>query len=204
MIADESRKGRRLSSDDIALWDGVTRTVRPLRKRTRSKPPLPDPGEPPKTTKASTKRAAAPPIMPAPAPAAKPPPALASLDRKTKQKIARGRDTIDARLDLHGYTQAEAHDALLRFLRRTQARGGRVVLVITGKGARDLGGRDLGGRNSRARGDGERGVLKRAVPLWLALPEFRDLVIGYDSAAAGHGGEGALYVRLRRAGATGR
>ena len=75
------------------------------------------------------------------------PPALAPLDRKTKSRIARGTHAIDARLDLHGHTQAEAHDALIRFLRRVRDKGASVVLVITGKGAR---------------GDGERGVLKRA------------------------------------------
>jgi DNA-nicking Smr family endonuclease len=137
----------------------------------------------PKITRASKKAATAP-AVPAPPPAVKKAPPLAPIDRKAKQKIARGRDVIDARIDLHGHTQAEAHDALLRFLRRTQSRGARVVLVITGKGGR---------------GENDRGVLKRAVPLWLALPEFRDLVIGFDSAAMAHGGEGALYVRLRKA-----
>jgi DNA-nicking Smr family endonuclease len=177
------RKGRRLSPEDIALWDGVAKSVRPLRKRSRVAGPstAPDAASPaPKAAKAV--KCSAQPAARVP-PAAKASPAPVSLDRKTKQKIARGRDSIDARLDLHGHTQAEAHDALLRFLRRTQARGGRVVLVITGKGGR---------------GDDGRGVLKRAVPMWLALPEFRTMVIGFDAAAAGHGGEGALYVRLRK------
>jgi DNA-nicking Smr family endonuclease len=108
------------------------------------------------------------------------------LNRKLKQRIARGTHTIDGRLDLHGFTQAEAHDALLRFLANRQARGARVVLVITGKGARG--------------GDpfAERGVLKRLVPLWLGLPEFRPLVIGFETAGTGHGGEGALYINLRK------
>jgi DNA-nicking Smr family endonuclease len=114
------------------------------------------------------------------------PPRLAPLGRKLKQRIARGAHDIDGRLDLHGFTQAEAYDALLHFLRGRQARGAKVVLVITGKGARG--------------GDapGERGVLKRMVPLWLRLPEFQALVIGFESAAIGHGGEGALYVTLRK------
>jgi DNA-nicking Smr family endonuclease len=183
MTADGSRKGRRLSSDDLALWDGVTRSVRPMRKRTRTLETIVEAAaELPKTARPSKRNVAAPPV-PALAPSPKKAPSLASLDRKAKQKIARGRDAIDARLDLHGHTQAEAHDALYRFLRRVQARGGRVVLVITGKGGR---------------GDNDRGVLKRAVPMWLALPEFRELVIGFDSAAIPHGGEGALYVRLRK------
>ena len=182
MTADGSRKGRRLSSDDIAIWTGVTRSVRPLRKRTRTAEPADAVVEPPKVTRAPKKAVTAPAAV-TPPPAPKKAPALAPLDRKAKQKIARGRDSIDARLDLHGHSQAEAHDALLRFLRRNQTRGGRVVLVITGKGGR---------------GENDRGVLKRAVPLWLALPEFRELVIGFDSASLPHGGEGALYVRLRR------
>jgi DNA-nicking Smr family endonuclease len=176
------RKGRRLSPEDIALWDGVARSVRPLRKRVRPIEPdadavqPPDPPEPPKRAAPASS-----PVAPPPPPKKSPTPAV--LDRKTRQKIVRGRESIDARLDLHGHTQAEAHDALLRFLRRTQAKGGRVALVITGKGGRS---------------DTDRGVLKRAVPLWLALPEFRMMVVGFDVAATSHGGEGALYVRLRR------
>jgi DNA-nicking Smr family endonuclease len=99
-----------------------------------------------------------------------------------RQRVARGREPIDARFDLHGLTQADAHAALSRFLHAASARGARLVLIITGKGTRS------------------EGVLKRQVPLWLALPEFRDLVIGFEEAHAAHGGEGALYVRLRRRG----
>jgi len=99
-----------------------------------------------------------------------------------RRSVARGKEAIDARLDLHGLTQAQAHAALLRFLRDASVRDARLVLVITGKGSRD----------------GERGVLKRQVPQWLALPEFRSLVVGYEDAGIRHGGEGALYVRLRR------
>lgn len=184
MTADGSRKGRRLSSEDLALWDGVTKSVRPLRKRARTAETSVEAGERPKAPKVqkAPKRAAAVSGAALSAPPKKAP-APATLDRKAKQKIARGRDAINGRLDLHGHTQAEAHDALLRFLRRIQSRGGRVVLVITGKGGR---------------GESDRGVLKRAVPMWLALPEFRELVIGFDSAAIPHGGEGALYVRLRK------
>ena len=115
----------------------------------------------------------------------KPPPPLVPLGRRMKQRVARGKDEIDGRLDLHGLTQSEAHAALLRFLRTASSRGARLVLVITGKGARAA--------------EGERGVLKRQVPHWLGLPEFRALVIGFENAHIAHGGEGALYVRVRRA-----
>jgi len=104
-----------------------------------------------------------------------------------RARVAGGKEVIEARLDLHGLTQSEAHAALIHFLRSASARGTRLVLVITGKG-------------QRADGDGERGVLRRQVPHWLRLPEFRVFVIGFEQAHISHGGEGALYVRLRRSG----
>ena len=113
---------------------------------------------------------------------------LAPFDRRLKQRVARGRDAIDARIDLHGMTQREAHAALLRFLRQAQADAAKVALVVTGKGA-----------GKSAHDPSERGVLRRQVPMWLALPEFRHFVVGFDEAHPSHGGQGALYVRLRRA-----
>ena len=93
------------------------------------------------------------------------PPPLAPLERRLKQKLSRGREEPDARIDLHGMTQADAHAALAHFLRRAQHDGARVVLVITGKGAR------VAGADPYA----ERGVLKRQVPLWLESAELRAL-----------------------------
>ncbi len=182
MTACGGRRGR-LSSEDITLWEGVTRSIKPLRKRVTRVEIAAEEKPAPPAKRSATK--STPPLVQS-SPPAKPkketPPLLTALDRRTKQKIARGNHAIDARLDLHGYTQAQAHDALLRFLHVTQSRGGRVALVITGKGGR---------------GEGV-GALKRAVPMWLTLPEFRNMVIGFDTAAIGHGGEGALYVRLRK------
>ena len=127
---------------------------------------------------------------PKPAPSrpasSKPAPSIEPLDRTLKRRLARGTVAIDARIDLHGQTQSEAHSALLAFLRRAQADGVKFALVITGKGARDEW--------------GERGVLKRQVPLWLNLPEFRAYVVGFEDAHIGHGGQGALYVRVRKNG----
>ena len=176
---------RRLSDDERVLWKGVTRSIAPLRKIAKAEPEGAPPSAAPPRPLPRTKPA---PVRAAPPPTSKPaaPPPLAPLGRKTKKRIARGTHSIDGRLDLHGMTQAEAHDALFGFIRAKQARGGKVVLVITGKGAR--GSDDGGGR----------GVLKRMVPLWLGLPEFRSLVIGFENAAIGHGGEGALYVNLRK------
>src|SRR6185437_11737021 len=146
-------------------------------------PDVDEPGPQPTTEKpASKRRPAQAPIAPPPAKPSTPP--LQPLDRRTRQRVARGREQIDARIDLHGLTQAEAHAALSRFLHAASARGARLVLVITGKGGRG--------------GDGERGVLRRQVPQWLALPDFRAFVIGFEDAHTAHGGEGAMYVRLRR------
>ena len=176
---------RRLSDDERVLWKGVTRSIAPLRRIAKAEleDALPLAAPPPKPRIKPAPGRAAPPPTPKPAV-----PPLAPLTRKTKKRIARGTHSIDGRLDLHGMTQAEAHDALFGFLRARQARGSKMVLVITGKGAR--GSDDTGGR----------GVLKRMVPLWLGLPEFRSLVIGFEGAAIGHGGEGALYVNLRKSG----
>jgi len=171
-------RGRRLSDGERILWREITRGIAPLH------PILPDAVE--KAAEAiSPVPAIAPPKLPSRPQPARPkteaPPALAPLGRRSKQRVARGRDPIDGRLDLHGLTQAEAHDALLHFLHMAQTRGAKLVMVITGKG----------------RG-GEGGVLKRQVPHWLALPEFRAMVVGFDDAHQRHGGEGALYLRLRK------
>jgi DNA-nicking Smr family endonuclease len=169
---------RRLTALERELWGRVTRSVAPLvRKRMvtaedRERPPKPSsPHRPVAAERPAVRR-----LRP-------PEPALAPLERRLRQRLARGTEQIDARLDLHGRTQDEAHAALLRFLQRAQHDGARLVLVITGKGGRDQG----------------RGVLRRQVPLWLALPELRRYVIGFEDAHVGHGGEGALYVRVRRA-----
>jgi DNA-nicking Smr family endonuclease len=176
-------RGRRLSDEERALWSGFARLVKPLRGPEKS-------SEPPEAT-VEFKPVGTRPQRPRPPPQSKPVAKtlpLAPLGRRLRQRVARGREPIDARIDLHGRTQREAHSALLVFLQRAQADGARMVLIVTGKGG--------AGRERDA--DAERGVLRRQVPNWLALPEFRSLVLGFEPAHAGHGGEGALYVRLRR------
>ncbi len=169
---DRKRQGRKLSEEERVLWARITRSVAPLGRRPAS------PMVPSAASEAPASRAGV-------APAAKAAPPLASFDRRQKQRLARGTESIDARLDLHGKRQSEAHAALLRFLSRAQRNDAKFVLVITGKGG-------------RARRD-EHGVLKRQVPQWLTLPEFRPYVVGFERAHIGHGGEGALYVRVRKA-----
>jgi DNA-nicking Smr family endonuclease len=115
---------------------------------------------------------------------------LAPLERRTRLRLVRGVVEIDARIDLHGLTRREAHDRLARFLLQAQAHGARIVLVITGKGA----------PGAVSHFGHERGVLRREVPLWLGSAELRPLVVGFETAHVVHGGEGALYVRVRRRG----
>jgi DNA-nicking Smr family endonuclease len=177
MTGRDGKPRRTLSYDERVLWTMVTKSIAPLHGTS------PEFEEPASVPPPAPKRNAAKHPAAAPPPQTAKPPPLTPLGRRMRQRVARGREAIDARMDLHGLTQAEAHSALARFLRAASGRGARLVLIITGKGGR---------------GDGERGVLRRQVPHWLALPEFRDLVIGFEDAHIAHGGEGALYVRLRR------
>jgi DNA-nicking Smr family endonuclease len=204
-----SGRGKRLTAEEKRLWGSVARTVRPLPGR------FPEIEEP---ASAEQNPAAKPPthhvaISKAPEPAPglsramletlkrqfaegpaqqRPtlPGSMASgsghptIEKPVHRKLARGRLPIDARLDLHGLDQEQAHGMLHAFLTRAQAEGLRHVLVITGKGA----------------SMGSEGALKRAVPQWLAKPGFLGLISGWEWAARGHGGEGALYIRLKKTG----
>jgi DNA-nicking Smr family endonuclease len=174
---------RRLSDEERVLWKVFARAVTPLR-RGESGNDLDQSGAAPR--QAGRETAPQRPVVPR---SAKTPqaPALMQFDRRLRQRLARGHLGIGARLDLHGMTQQQAHAALLRFLHRAQASDVRLALVVTGKG----------GGNAAA-GGGQRGVLRRQVPLWLSLPEFRRFIVGFEEAHVGHGGAGALYVRLRR------
>ena len=180
------RRHRALSDEERRLWQAVARSATPLKQKKRpvrtdhAAAPREDVSANEATAAATAPRA----TRPAP-PAKAAPPSLARLSRREKSRLSRGREEIAARLDLHGMTQARAHAALLSFLKRARADGATFVLVITGKG--------------RASGaEREVGVLRKEVPRWLALAEFRALVVGCEPAHAAHGGEGALYVRLRR------
>jgi DNA-nicking Smr family endonuclease len=179
-----SRK-RMLSEEERALWEGVARQTKPLRGKPR--PARAHGVEPPSNVSAIRPAAPPRPSVPvhAPKPAKPAAPPLAPLGRRERAKLSRGRNEIDARLDLHGMTQLHAHHALLGFLQRAHHDGLTFVLVITGKG-------------TMSGGEFERGVLRRQVPHWLSLPEFRALVTGFEEAHIGHGGSGALYVRIRR------
>jgi DNA-nicking Smr family endonuclease len=180
------RRRRDLSDEERALWDSVAKQVKPLRRKRVVKVVVED--DIPVVAKPAAPRKPPIPLSPAPIarPAPPPVPPLAPLGRRERSQLSRGRKDIDARLDLHGMTQHRAHAALAAFLHRASHDGLSFVLIITGKG------RTVGPES-------ERGILRRQVPLWLGLPEFRTLVVGYEEASIGHGGAGALYVRIRRA-----
>jgi len=208
---DNSKTGA-VSEDENALWQRVAESVTPINKSDRDsdrvriagdETPLPE-------TNNSTPRAS-PPSSPSArepsAPRAKPRVAQAKptqapepkgLGQSTVRKLRSGRISIEARLDLHGMRQSEAHGALRHFLYASQRRGLRWVIVITGKGGRsprtDSDDSYFDGLGRQA----EPGVLRRNVPRWLQEPDLRSIVIGFQTAAPQHGGEGALYVNLRR------
>jgi DNA-nicking Smr family endonuclease len=187
-----SRRHRPLTEDEKALWHAVAKSATPLKRGKRgAKEARPEgddiagdgsqsPAGVPAAKSANARQRPRRPLDALPQP-----PALAPISRREKSRLSRGRQDIDARIDLHGMTQTRAHRALLAFLQRAHADGAAFVLVITGKGRSTDAGR-------------EQGVLRRQVPLWLALPEFRAIVVGFEQAHIGHGGEGALYVRVRR------
>lgn len=106
-----------------------------------------------------------------------------------RRRLTRGHLPIDATIDLHGLRQHEAHAALCRFIAARHARGDRTLLVITGKGLKRDGGEGP-----------QKGVLRSMLPVWLAEKSIAPMVAGWDASARAHGGEGAYYVRLKRAG----
>jgi DNA-nicking Smr family endonuclease len=189
------RRARQPSPDERRLWAQVTADVTPLEpsRRKKARPEEDEAALVPPPSVAGSKPPPAPravaSLRPKPPPAAPPLTPLAPLEPRQRRKIARGKRGIDARIDLHGLTQAEAHVRLRGFLSQAQAQGYSLVLVITGKG----------GPGGSLSADG-RGVLRRVVPQWLSFAEFRPLVVGFEEAHAGHGGGGALYVRVRKAG----
>ena len=199
---------RRLSEEEHQLWDRVKATSTPLRPTKSAGDadikvgaqlletenmtlPLNAGAAKPNVAPKMPKLAK---LMPNSSPVRSPEPLpLTGLDRRTEQRLKRGRIEVDGTLDLHGLTQDRAHSALRAFLITAQARGDRMVLVITGKG------RTEGVRfESETMWGSGRGILRRLVPEWLAQPEFRVYVSGYRDAHQRHGGGGAIYVRIRR------
>jgi DNA-nicking Smr family endonuclease len=156
---------RGLKADELALWGHVTATVHPLGARRLPGLAIP---------------AASPAQSPSPPPSDGKALSPKTIEPRRARRLARERDAVGGRLDLHGLVQDDARAALMRFLAAAQADGSRAVVVITGRGVQ---------------GDG---VLRKRAPEWLAEPALRDVVAGVAEAHRRHGGEGALYVALKR------
>lgn len=181
MPAGEQNSGRRrrLVRAELELWAQVTRHVTPMPGKARPHVPV-DPIKP------QGRPAAALPQAEGTSRIIKKIKPLAPLEVSTLRKLSRGRTEPEAKLDLHGMRQAEAHQQLRAFLHNAIARGFRLVIVVTGKG----------GSGATFHPD-ERGVLRRTVPHWLASADLRHIVLGFTEASPRHGGDGAMYVRLR-------
>jgi DNA-nicking Smr family endonuclease len=161
---------------DRALWQRAVRDVTPLHRRVALVPAEPTPSLPePAPTRAEERQVGD--SRPVP-----PFDRFAGIDRANAERLKRGLHRIEARLDLHGMTQAEAHRALRVFIGASRDAGRRCVLVITGRGL----------------GPNGPGVLKSALPRWLEEPELRRQVLAIASAQPHHGGAGATYLLLRR------
>lgn len=203
------RRPRKLGKAERALWENVARTTNPLPGRMEALKAIesadqiaPEPVERPREksgaaenvlpesmkralkrhfTGENSDRAAE--AGPDPhSPSEKRRRGQGRIDRPVHRKLARGHLPLDATLDLHGLDQAAAHGRLTAFIVQSHRQGLRHVLVITGKGA----------------SFGSEGVLRRAVPMWLAQPGLSAIVSGVDAAGRSHGGEGAIYVRLKK------
>ena len=166
--------------DDFEVWRRLTRSVRPLpgrrappQARPRKPEKVPERPEPPTPSSCG------------PAPVPRPAPAGGGLDKRTARRIRRGALRIEARIDLHGYTREEACRRLTRFIAESQLAGRRLVLVVTGKGRRPEDGMSTG-------------VIRRETPHWLARPPNAARVLDTAPAQPRDGGDGALYVYLRK------
>ncbi len=181
-----ARPSRTPTTEELALWLACVRDVVPFGGRLATVPGPVAPPPPPASVE----------IAPAPRPFAAPhqapeqrvrlpplePGRSAGLDRRTDDRLRRGQLSIEARIDLHGLTQSSAYDALAHFIVGCHGAGRRCVLVITGKGPVSRGG----------------GVLRSMVPRWLAEPSLRRRILALHRAQPRDGGDGALYVLLKR------
>lgn len=112
------------------------------------------------------------------------------IDRSTREKLRRGKREIEGTLDLHGLTKIQAHETLEKFILRAHSQKKRCVLIITGKGTQRS--------TETQKNQTHTGVLKRIVPEWLREKPLNSIVLAIETAKPQHGGEGAIYVLLRR------
>ncbi|OAN50346.1 hypothetical protein A6A04_02830 [Paramagnetospirillum marisnigri] len=184
----EPRQPRRraVTDDEIRIWRSVVQDAKPLPGRAvpaepATAPPEAKPSPPPPPGEAPRRPSAHPPVPGRHA-------GLSDLshghtpglDRRSAERMKRGEMVIEAAIDLHGHTQDVAHGELIAFIQRAWTAGRRCVLVVTGKGMKGS------------------GVLKHQVPRWLNQSPLRERILGFSYARPHHGGDGALYVLVRR------
>lgn len=182
------RPGRSLTRTEIEVWRAVAQTVH-TRMPGSALPSRPDRAKPDAARHGALGPAEPPRVPTAPGwspPTQKNASQPADVERGLRRKIAGGRQPVEAKLDLHGYRQAEAHARLAAFIQQSHREGRRLILIVTGKG-----------RGESANPFEDRGVLRRLVPLWLAEPRLSPLIVAFGEAGRTHGGEGALYIHLR-------
>ncbi len=180
---------RKPDTEDSALWKSVTKDVAPLKRKSPTHP-VPTAESPAQDTAAAKKKRPAvrpaAPSRPAVPPALQPEPLshgrASGVDRRTMDRLRRGQLAVEAEIDLHGHTRDAAHSALTAFVAGHASAGRRCVRVVTGKGMFREGG----------------GVLRAEVPRWLNESPLREVVLAFAHARRDDGGEGALYVLLRR------
>lgn len=190
----ESATRRRLTREERELWRSTMADVHPLRRKRRRdtevadvpvlevEPMAPAPKAKSRPVTAARPTPPAPRLQPVASPPDLAPGDNAGVDRRTATRLRRGKLDVEARLDLHGHGRESAHRALNAFIQSSTAAGRRCVLVVTGKGSRD----------------GGIGVIRAAVPQWLNLAPLREHILSYNAARPQDGGEGAIYILLRR------
>lgn len=190
---------RKLKSDEVELWEQVTKSATPLKLpqsiKTVAKP---KPNKPIKQTEKfelnkfevgekAAQKSVKNDLKPSISTALENAPV--QMDYKSFKKMKRGKSTPEATFDLHGMTVAQAHSALIHFLMTSYSRNMRLVLIITGKGKFQ---KDTGPIPRQV------GILRHQVPQWLRMPPLRDKVLQVSEAHGKHGGSGAYYVYLRK------
>ena len=188
------KKPRHLSSDERALWDSVAKQTVPLVPAPKASPMAkvldPTPAAPAKSVVITPfqigEKTATTSVALGQNVESKP---VINMDAGAFAKLKRGKISPERRIDLHGMTLSQAHPALIRFILDAHADARRLVLVITGKGDR---------KDPKGPFEVQRGVLRRQVPMWLAAPPLNGVVLQTAASHQRHGGDGALYVYLRR------
>jgi DNA-nicking Smr family endonuclease len=159
-----------LTPEDRALWELISQGIQPLKKVQKVEPVLKPASKP--FVESFSKEA-----LPYP-------PTSSSHYQLVKTESRQLKNiSLDAKLDLHGYSVLQAEKILSRFIVESQQLGRRWVLIVTGKGLHSSEGI-------------ERGTLKKFTHEW--LEQNLHLIISFTEAKPQHGGRGALYVKIRR------